>query len=163
MAAILEPPHSGLEGPVTNLLSGEPPSERLTRTAGTQLMTVGLAGLLNVRTEPLSLRQLCVKSAEAFWLPASFAMCVGNCTQHSALGSHLAPWPRTPSPHPREVAAAIYFLRGGTNAALRFCVKRRTGDGDVSPRNHSVLPAVRRPLPRNRSEAIGSRGQNCAT
>jgi len=147
-----------------------------------ELMTVRLAELVNVRTEPFSLRQLCVKSAEAFWRSASFAMRVGNCTQHSALRIHLAPWPRTPpAPHPREVTAAIYFLiffkrslarrnfltifslRGGTNPALRFRVKRRTGDGNVSPRNYSVLPAVRRPLPRNRSEAVGSRGQNCAS
>ena len=74
-------------------------------------MTVRLAMLVNVRTEPFSLRQLCVKSAEAFWHDVSFAMRVGNCTQHSALGSHLAPWPRTPQPlTSREVTAAIYFF-----------------------------------------------------
>jgi hypothetical protein len=51
-------------------------------------------------------------------------------------------------------------LELGTNRPGPVCVKRRTGDGDVSPRNHSVLPAVRRPLHRNRPEAFGSRGQS---
>jgi len=54
--------------------------------------------------------------------------------------------PRRASEFSRGLSGEFFSLGRGTNSRPLIYVKRRTWDGDFPQRNHSVLPAVRRPL-----------------